>query len=69
MLKFDLAIKKKNKIQKLHLNFEIRLKQRSKFEFYFLFFEKIKIEQQIRFYGKFRWCDWSEECFGAEKIL
>ena len=42
MLKFDLAIKKKNKIQKLHLNFEIRLKQRSKFEFYFLFFEKIE---------------------------
>ena len=48
MLKFDLAIKKKNKIQKLHLNFEIRLKQRSKFEFYFLFFEKLKIEKQIQ---------------------
>ena len=42
MLKFDLTIKNKNKIQKLHLNFEIRLKQRSKFEFYFLFFEKIE---------------------------
>ena len=51
MLKFDLIIKKKNKIQKLHLNFEIRFKQRSKFDFYFLFFEKLKIEEQIRFYG------------------
>ena len=51
MLKFDLTIKKKNEIQKLQLNFEIRLKQRSKFEFYFLFFEKLKIEEQIRFYG------------------
>ena len=51
MLKFDLTIKKKNEIQKLHLNFEIRPKQRSKFEFYFLFFEKLKIEEQIRFYG------------------
>ena len=51
MLKFDLTIKKKNEIQKLQLNFEIRLKQRSKFEFHFLFFEKLKIEEQIRFYG------------------
>ena len=51
MLKFDLTIKKKNEIQKLHLNFGIRLKQRSKLEFYFLFFEKSKIEEQIRFYG------------------
>ena len=50
MLKFDLIIKKKSEIQKLHSNFEIRLKQRSKFEFYFLFFEKLKIEEQIRFY-------------------
>ena len=33
MLKFDLTIKKKNKIQKLHLNFEIPLKQSSKFDF------------------------------------
>ena len=45
MLKFDLTIKKKNELQKLHLNFEIGLKQRSKFEFYFLFFEKFKIEE------------------------
>ena len=51
MLKFDLTIKKKNEIQKLHLNFEIRLKQKSKFEFCFLFFEKLKKEEQIRFYG------------------
>ena len=51
MLKFDLAIKKKTQIQNLHLNFEIRLKQQSKFEFYFLLFEKLKIEEQIRFYG------------------
>ena len=57
MLKFDLTIKKKkNEIQKLHLNFKIRLKQRSKLEFYFIyfilfFFEKLKIEEQIRFYG------------------
>ena len=36
MLKFDLTIKKKNEIQKLILNFEIRLKQISKFEFYFI---------------------------------
>ena len=50
MLKFDVTVKKKNEIQKLHLSFEIRLKQRSKFEFYFLFFEKLKIEEQIRFY-------------------
>ena len=49
MLKFDLTNKKKNEIQKLHLNFEIRLRQRSKFEFYFLFFEKLKIEDQMRF--------------------
>ena len=33
MLKFDLTIKKKNELQKLHLNFEIGLKQRSKFEY------------------------------------
>ena len=49
MLKFDLTNEKKNEIQKLHLNFEIRLKQRSKFEFYFLFFEKLKIEDRMRF--------------------
>ena len=42
MLKFDWTFKKKNEIQKSHLNFKIRLKQRSKFEFYFLFFEKIE---------------------------
>ena len=36
MLKFDLTIKKKNEIQKLILNFEIRLKQISKFGFYFI---------------------------------
>ena len=30
--KFILAIKKKNEIQKLHLNFKIQLKQKSKFE-------------------------------------
>ena len=51
MLKFDLTIKKKSEIQKLHLNFEIGLKQRPKFEFCFLFFEKLKTEEQIRFYG------------------
>ena len=45
MQKFDLTIKKKNEIQKLHYNFEIRFKQRSKFKFYFLFFEKLKIEE------------------------
>ena len=45
MLKFDLTIKRKNEIQKLHLNFGIRLKQRSKLEFYFLLFEKSKIEE------------------------
>ena len=42
MLKFDLTFKKKNEIQKSHLNSAIRLKQQSKFEFYFLFFEKIE---------------------------
>ena len=40
MLKFDFTHKKKNETQKLRLNFGIRLNQRSKFEFYFLFFEK-----------------------------
>ena len=49
MLKFDVTVKKKNEIQKLHLSFEIRLKQRSKFEFYFLFFGKLKTEEQVRF--------------------
>ena len=49
MLKFDLTLKKKNETQKLRLNFGIRLNQRSKFEFYFLFFEKMKIKEQIRF--------------------
>ena len=44
MLKVNLTIKKKNEIQKLYLNFEIGLKQRSKFEFYFLIFEKLKME-------------------------
>ena len=51
MLKFGLAVKNKNEIQKLHLNFEIGLTQKSKFEFCFLFFEKLKTEEQIRFYG------------------
>ena len=50
MLRFDLTIKNKNEIQKLPLNFKIGLKQRSKFEFCFLFFEKMKTEEQIRFY-------------------
>ena len=35
MLNFDLTNKKKNEIQKLHLNFEIRVRQRSKFKFFF----------------------------------
>ena len=51
MLKFDLTVKKKNEIQKLPLDFEIRLKQISEVEFHFLFFKKLKIEEQIRFYG------------------
>ena len=33
----------------LNLKFEIRFKQKSKFEFYFLFFKKLKIDEKIRF--------------------
>ena len=50
MLKFNLIIKKKNEIRKLHLNFENRLKDQN-LSFIFYFFKKLKIEEQIRFYG------------------
>ena len=50
ILKFNLAIKKKNEIQKLHLNFKIRLKQKTKYEIYFLFLKKLKIGEKIRFF-------------------
>ena len=33
----------------LNLKFEIRFKQKSKFEFYVLFLEKLKIDEKIRF--------------------
>ena len=46
---FNLTIKKKNGIHKLHLNFKIRLKQKSKFEIYFTFLKKLKIDGKIRF--------------------
>ena len=32
-----------------NLKFEIRFKQKSKFEFYVLFFEKLKLDETIRF--------------------
>ena len=35
----------------LNLNFEIRFKQKSKFEFYFPLFKKLKIDKKICFYG------------------
>ena len=44
-----MTIKKKNGIHKLHLNFKIRLKQKSKFEIYFTFLKKLKIDGKIRF--------------------
>ena len=47
--KFNLTIKKKNGIHKWHLNFKIRLKQKSKFEIYFTFLKKLKIDGKIRF--------------------
>ena len=49
--KFNLSVKKENKIQKLNLNFKIRLKQISKFEIYFLFFKKLEIDEKIRFFN------------------
>ena len=55
MLKLNLIIKKKNEIQKLLLNFKIRLKQRSKFEFYFRFFlirKKTNRNSFFKFYSK-----------------
>ena len=33
----------------LNLKFEIRFKQKSKFEIYFLFFKTLKIDDRIRF--------------------
>ena len=47
--KLNLTNKKKSEIQKLHLKFKIPLKQNSKFEVYFLFFKKFKIDEKIRF--------------------
>ena len=47
--KFNLTIKKKSEIQKLHLNFKIRLKQKSKFEIDLLFFKNSKIDEKMRF--------------------
>ena len=46
--------------------FDLNKDQNLSFIFYFL--KKLKIEEQIRFCEKFRWCDWSEECLGTEKI-
>ena len=37
----------KSEIQKLHLNFKIRLKQKLKFEIYFLFFKTLKIDEKV----------------------
>ena len=34
----------------MNLKFEIRLKQKPKFEFYVPFFEKLKINEKIRFF-------------------
>ena len=42
-----LTNKKKNQIQNLHLNFKIRLEQKSKF--YFLLLKKLKIDEKIHF--------------------
>ena len=39
--KFNFTTKEKNTIQKTHLNFKIRVKQKLKFEFYFLFSKKL----------------------------
>ena len=44
-----MTIKKKSEIQKLHLNFKIRLKPKSIFEIYVLFLKKLKIDEKIRF--------------------
>ena len=51
--KFNLTIKRKNKIQKLYLNFQFRLKQKSRLEIYFLVFKKLKIDEKIHLGANF----------------
>ena len=68
MLKFDLTVKKKTKFKNCIWISKFDLNKGQNLSFIFYFLKKLKIEEQIRFYGKSRWCVWSQECLGTEKI-